>query len=301
MKGLSILIPVYEYNPTELIKELIRQGIGIKIPLEIIVVDDASCVDFFSTWATSFKDSRQIHITRLDQNIGRAAIRNVLIEKASFDLLLFLDADTIPCSQNYITAFIPFLSSNYSCVCGGTAYREEQPEASRILRWQYGKEREEISATIRNQNPFETFTLNNLLIQKEVVLQFPLDNTILKYGHEDTLLGMTLAENNIQIRHIDNFVYHEGLDTNEVFLLKVKQSVSTLVDLYTQGKLHSDTKLIRLHKKLIRLKINRIVTALIKPFISRIEKNLVGPTPSMFYLDVLKVCYFEECLLNPKA
>ena len=47
MIGLSILIPVYEYNPTELIKDLIQQGIDIKIPLEIIIIDDASTVELF--------------------------------------------------------------------------------------------------------------------------------------------------------------------------------------------------------------------------------------------------------------
>jgi glycosyltransferase involved in cell wall biosynthesis len=301
MKGLSILIPIYEYNPTELIKDLLQQSLQVEIPLEIILIDDASSTDFFSSWATPFQDSQNIKITRLNQNIGRAAIRNSLIQKASFDWLLFLDADTIPCSQNYLASFIPFLSSKYSSVCGGTAYRKEQPEASRRLRWKYGKAREEISATIRNKNPFGNFTLNNLLIRKEVVLQFPLDNAIQKYGHEDTLLGMTLAANYLKMLHIDNFVYHEGLDTNEVFLVKIKQSVSTLVDLHTQRKLLSDTKLIRLHQKLHRLRINRLFASLIKPYIPRIEKNLVGSTPSLVYMDLLKLWYFEKYLLMLKA
>jgi glycosyltransferase involved in cell wall biosynthesis len=301
MKGLSILIPVYEYNATELIKDLLQQSLQVEIPLEIILIDDASSIDSFSNWATPFQDSKILQVTRLNQNIGRAAIRNSLIQKASFDWLLFLDTDTIPCSQNYLASFIPFLSSKYSCVCGGTAYRKEQPEASRRLRWEYGKAREEISSILRNQNPFGTFTLNNLLIRKEVVLQFPLDDAIQKYGHEDTLLGMTLAANHIKMLHIDNFVYHEGLDTNEIFLAKIKQSVSTLVDLHTQRKLLSDTKLIKLHKKLLRLKMNRLFASLIKPFIASIEKNLVGSNPSMFYMDVLKYWYFEECLFKFKA
>jgi glycosyltransferase involved in cell wall biosynthesis len=296
MKGLSILIPVYEYNPTKLIKDLIQQSLQIEIPLEIILIDDASSIDFFSNWATPFQDYTTIQITRLNQNIGRAAIRNNLIQKASFDWLLFLDADTIPCTQNYLASFIPFLSANYSCLCGGTAYRKEQPEASRRLRWEYGKAREEITSTIRNQNTFGTFTLNNLLIRKEVVLQFPLDNAIQKYGHEDTLLGMNLAANNIKMLHIDNFVYHEGLDTNEVFLVKVKQSIETLVELYIQGKLPAETKLIKLHTRLTKLKVNGIVTFFIKLFLPIIEKNLRRSTPSIFYMDLLKLWYFNVCL-----
>ena len=128
------------------------------------------------------------------------------------------------------------------------------------------------------------------------MLQFPLDNSIQKYGHEDTLLGMTLAANGIQIVHIDNFVYHEGLDTNEVFLAKIKQSIETLVDLYKQNKLPAETKLIKMHNGLAALKLNRFMASCIKPFIPAIEKNLLGPAPSMFYMDLLKLWYFEVCL-----
>jgi hypothetical protein len=134
------------------------------------------------------------------------------------------------------------------------------------------------------------------LIRKEVVLQFPLDNAIQKYGHEDTLLGMNLAANNIKMLHIDNFVYHEGLDTNEVFLVKVKQSIETLVELYIQGKLPAETKLIKLHTRLTKLKVNGIVTFFIKLFLPIIEKNLRRSTPSIFYMDLLKLWYFNVCL-----
>lgn len=298
MIGLSILIPVYEYNPTELIRALVKQGTDLPISFEIIVIDDASKIDFYSKWATPFDKAKSIQVTRLNQNIGRAAIRNTLIQKASFDWLLFLDSDTIPCRENYLDSYLTFLSSNYDCISGGTAYRKEQPEAIKKLRWEYGKAREEISAVKRNQKPFDTFTLNNLLIRKNVAFKFPLDHSILKYGHEDTLLGMTLAMNNSTILHIDNFVYHEGLDINDVFLAKVKESVSSLVDLHIQGKLLFDTRLIKLHKKLSRLKINGLLVYLIKPFIPTIEKNLLGPTPYLVYMDVLKYWHFENELSN---
>lgn len=296
MKGLSILIPVYEYNPAALLTELQQQATDINLSVEIIAIDDASNIDFFSIWKNELTKTDNLHIYRLDQNIGRAAIRNALIAKASFDWVLFLDTDTIPCKKDYLQNYIAFLNTSNTCICGGTAYRKTTPEPDRLSRWKYGTAREEIASAQRNQYPFDTFTLNNLLIRKEVLLQFPLDNSIQQYGHEDTLLGMTLAANGLKIIHIDNFVYHEGLDTNEVFLGKVKQSIETLVDLYKQNKLPSKTKLIRLHNRLSALKINRMVSLCIKPFIPAIEKNLLGPDPSMFYMDVLKLWYFEKCL-----
>jgi len=296
MKGISVLIPVYEYNPAALLTALHKQCSTLSIPFEIIVFDDGSSLENYYRWKRAFDNIINLHIYHSDKNIGRAAIRNELIAKASFDWLLFLDADTMPCTDAYMKTYISFLETVNTCICGGTAYTKTQPEPNQLLRWKYGSAREELSAAKRNQYPFDTFTLNNLLIRKEVLLQFPLDNSIQKYGHEDTLLGMTLAANRLKIIHIDNFVYHEGLDSNEVFLAKVKQSIETLVDLYQQQKLPSQTKLIKLHNRLEALKLNRLIASCIKPFIPAIEKNVLSPSPSMFYMDLLKLWYFEEYL-----
>ncbi len=296
MKGLSILIPVHEYNPAELIHALHKQCSSLGIAFEIIIIDDASNTSSYLSWKPAFDNTLNLHIYRLEYNIGRAAIRNELIKKSSFDWLLFLDADTIPCTDSFLKNYLPFLSATNTCVCGGTAYTQNMPAPDQQLRWIYGRKREEITAEKRNRNPFDTFTLNNLLIRKEVLLKFPLDNSIQKYGHEDTLLGMTLASNGLTIIHIDNFVYHEGLDNNEVFLGKIKQSIETLVELYSQNKLPSRTKLIKLHSRLATFRLNKFVACCIKPFIPAIEKNLLGPTPSMFYMDLLKLWYFEECM-----
>lgn len=296
MKGLSILIPVHEYNPTTLLTSLHKQCTSSGIPFELIVFDDASSYESYTSWKPFLDKIVNLHIYRTDKNIGRAGIRNELIKKASHEWLLFLDVDTIPCEEDYLQKYLPFLSSVNTCICGGTAYKKNTPASDQTLRWTYGIAREEISADKRNKNPFDTFTLNNLLIRKEVLLQFPLDESIQKYGHEDTLLGMTLATNGIQIVHIDNFVYHEGLDSNEVFLGKIKQSIETLVDLYKQNKLPSKTKLIKLHNTLATLKLNRLAASCIKPSIPAIEKNLLGPAPSMFYMDLHKLWYFETVL-----
>jgi glycosyltransferase involved in cell wall biosynthesis len=296
MKGLSILIPVHEYNPTTLITSLHKQCTSLGIPFELIVFDDASSYESFTSWKPCLDKIVNLHIYRTDKNIGRAGIRNELIKKSLYEWLLFLDVDTIPCKEEYLKTYLPFLIAVNTCICGGTAYQKSIPSPDQILRWTYGTAREEIPASKRNQNPFDTFTLNNLLIRKEVLLKFPLDDSIQKYGHEDTLLGMTLAASGINIVHIDNFVYHEGLDTNEVFLAKIKQSIETLVDLYKQKKLPSKTKIIKLHNRLALLNLNRVTAWCIKPFIPAIEKNLLGPAPSMFYMDLLKLWYFEVCL-----
>jgi glycosyltransferase involved in cell wall biosynthesis len=300
MKGISVLIPVYEYNPTALLTALHKQCSTLSVPFEIIVFDDCSSYESYSGWKPYLDKIINLYIYRADKNIGRAGIRNELIKKASFDWLLFLDVDTMPCTDTYMKTYLPFLNAENTCICGGTAYYKTPPLPDQSLRWNYGHAREEIPAIKRNKNPFDTFTLNNLLIRKEVLIKFPLDDSIKKYGHEDTLLGMTLAANGLNIQHIDNFVYHEGLDSNEVFLKKVKQSIETLVELYQSNKLPAKTKLIKLHIRLSKLKLNGLVYYVLKPFIPSIEKNILSTAPSMRAMDLFKLWYFEQCLNKKK-
>ncbi len=296
MKGLSILIPVHEYNPTTLLAALHKQCAAQSIAFEIIVFDDGSSFESYNEWKQNHYNIINLHVYRSDKNLGRAGIRNELIKKASFNWLLFLDADTMPCTDTYIQQFIPHLTDINTCVCGGTAYTKTIPDDTQRLRWTYGTAREEISAEKRNLNPFDTFTLNNLLIRKELITKFPLDASITTYGHEDTLLGMTLAAQGTNISHIDNFVYHHGLDSNEVFFEKVKQSIATLVDLYKQNKLPAKTKLIKLHNTLQMLWLNKFVFVIIKPFVPYLTNKILNPRPSMRAMDLLKLYYFEAYL-----
>ncbi|MBC7450251.1 MAG: glycosyltransferase family 2 protein [Cytophagales bacterium] len=293
MNGISVLIPVYHFNPTELVHTLYKQCSVLSVPFEIIVIDDGSSIETYNEWSSAFHSTDSIHIHRIESNIGRAAIRNALAKKASFEWLLFLDADTFPCEGTYIQQYLPYLTKDHTCICGGTAYRKTLTEPNQSLRWIFGKSREELTASQRNNYPFETFTLNNLLIRKEVLIKFPLDASIQTYGHEDTLLGMILSSAGIRILHIDNFVYHEGLDTNEIFLNKIGESVETLVALYKEDKLPADTRLIRLHKKLKAFRLNGLLFQILKPIIPVISKNLKSEHPSLFLLDVFKFWKFE--------
>jgi len=292
MIGISVLIPVYQHNPSVLILELHKQLSATSIPFEIQVLDDASNVNYFSDWSSSLHTLSNCTINRLDENQGRSGIRNLLVQEAKYNWLLFLDADTSLCSDSYIQQFLPFLSDSYDAVCGGTAYRKTLNDSTHSLRWKYGKAREEKSAALRNMCPFKNFTLNNLLIQKDCLLKFPLDISIRDYGHEDTVLGMVLEQHKIRIKHIDNFVFHDGLDTNDVFLSKIIQSVHTLVDLYRKRKLTEDTNLIQHYKKLHLLKMDALFFFLLKPFIPLFNKNLTGKNPSLFLLDLLKLWHF---------
>ena len=58
--------------------------------------------------------------------------------------------------------------------------------------------------------------------------EYPFDERIKGYGHEDTLFGFVLLQNNIKILHIENPVLNSCLDSNAIFLEKTKQSIQNL-------------------------------------------------------------------------
>jgi hypothetical protein len=59
--------------------------------------------------------------------------------------------------------------------------------------------------------------------------QFPFEERLTGYGHEDTHFGLQLQANHIPIEHIDNPVWNLKLDTNEEFLTKTDSALRNLL------------------------------------------------------------------------
>src|SRR5690606_40419937 len=98
---LSILIPVYNYNITSLIKTLHEQCTAAGITYEILCFDDASDKQFkVQNKAVSKLD----HVTyrELPQNLGRARIRNELGRAAKYNHLLFLDRKSTRLNSSHV-------------------------------------------------------------------------------------------------------------------------------------------------------------------------------------------------------
>jgi mycofactocin system glycosyltransferase len=81
--------------------------------LEIIVVDDGSKKD-----ASQIITSDNIQIVRLEKSQGPAIARNIGAEKASGDILAFLDADCIA-GERWLKEIVPFFLANRIGAVGG--------------------------------------------------------------------------------------------------------------------------------------------------------------------------------------
>ncbi|NJL73950.1 MAG: glycosyltransferase [Saprospiraceae bacterium] len=261
------------------------------IPYEIICLDDASNPDFQQVNSHLNELSPQIKYQYLSTNIGRAKIRNQLTRLASYDCLLFMDCDAKVGSEDYISNYLKMINED-SVICGGRIYSSSPPDNQELkLHWLYGKQREQLPAPVRQQQPYTSFMTNNFLIAKHLMLAHPFEETLIQYGHEDTLFGLALQQKKIAIQHIDNPLQHIGLEQTSTFLHKQNQAIKNLIQLLDAGHPIS-TKLIRTHQ---RLRYWGLIL-LLKPFQKKIQQlayqQLLRGSEKLLWLDVWKLMVF---------
>ncbi len=152
------------------------------------------------------------------------------MEHATQPFLLFIDGDSALISPTFLENYLQEIKSEeLQVLCGASVYQKEKPERKYYLRWKYSVERESKSLQDRLKNPNLGFKSNNFLIQKTVFEKVKFNETLLGYGHEDTLFGFELTQNTIPIAHIDNPVLNKNLDDNTTFLNKTNEGLKSLL------------------------------------------------------------------------
>ncbi|MDL2230787.1 glycosyltransferase [Bacteroidales bacterium OttesenSCG-928-L19] len=304
---LSILIPVYNWNVTTLIKELHDQLTSSGLDFEVIIMDDASDDEFVAI-NRELENLSHTFYFRNDVNQGRSRVRNELANKAQYPYLLFMDSDAALPSEHFVQNYIDVIKENKEiepiAVLGGVAYRNEKSDKKYSLRKKFGKKREEIPAAIRNKKPYRSFTPFNLLISKSIFDTVIFNEVFTTYGNEDTLFGLHLRDNQIKVLHIDNPLYHDGLDENEVYMLKIETSVENLLRLVRQDMITEsfikDYKLLDVYFKLKRRKLLPLVD-FVYSFSGNALRRYLLKHPNLFLLDFHKLGYFSKGMKNEKC
>ena len=278
--GLSILIPVYNWDVNGFVAELHKQAIALNIPFEILVYNDASPTSF----STDFEDLSFVVYKYLNKNIGRSRIRNLLAKDAQYSKLLFLDGDSYPKRSDFLSQYWSTKINTETILCGGTAYHNLLDGEDPTLRWVYGKKREE------NATSKKGFASNNFLIDKETFMTVLFNEDIKGYGHEDTLFGIECKKRKYSFQRCNAPLYHLGLESDKVFIRKTKEGVVNLKKLYLQGKVSKDdSKLIEFHEKLMLGGLIRVGVVLILPLLYIMVKYLY----SLKAFDLLKWYWFS--------
>jgi hypothetical protein len=295
---LSVLIPVYNYDIRLLVNTIHNQLRDCDVKFEIICIDDCS-EKSYSLINTEINNLSNTSYTISNKNIGRIAIRQALAEQANYEWLLFLDADVMPKMDNFISNYTSLLFPNYDAIYGGFAYKQEQPKDDYMLRWVYGTSNEQVSASKRNQTPYKIVISANFLIKKAIFKRLNSQITQRGYGY-DNYFGALLKSNEQKVFHIDNEVYHLGLEPNENYLNKIEQSVDTLLKLESNGDLQqTENTLYNTYKLLKKLKINHLFSWIYKVYKNRFKKNLLSSKPKVSVLQFYKLSYICFQDLNP--
>ena len=236
-------------------KDLHSQGLTLGMNFEIIVADDHSpAPDAANEGINHLAFAKYVY---LPKNLGRSGCRNWLAQNAQYPYLLFIDGDMGIRHQDFLRKYLDCLAEN-RVVCGGHFYDTLRPEEKYLLHWTYGRNREERPAIERNRMPYQGFVPSNFVIPKIVFNAIKFDETIIGYGHEDTLFGETLQKMSVEVTHIDNGLAHLGLSTNTEFLDKVDVAIHNLHFLeekynFTATKLQQTAKKVRFLAPILRI------------------------------------------------
>ena len=289
---LSILIPTYNYNVEALVHELHAQSTACEIDFEILCYDDGSKNLEIIEANSGINLLKHTTYKVLDSNIGRSAIRNLLAKDAKYDFLLFLDADVIPVKNDFISKYLNSISDSTNIIYGGIRYQETPPEKKQLLRWIYGKKREALPVVKRNKNVYLSFLTLNFIIQKNTFNTVCFNEAIPNLRNEDTLFSYNLKQKKIPVVHIENLVYHLGLEDSKTFLNKAIESQDAMNLFLEEGLI--DIKYTAITKTIYRLKKTKLdrLFSISHPFTKKVFKaNLLSKKPSLFIFDLYKLSY----------
>jgi len=294
--GLSVLIPVFNCEVAVLVGALRAQAADWPGALEIVLLDDASqpAQQLQNRLLASLPGVRY---EELPANVGRAAIRNQLAARARHEWLLLLDNDSRLPDGQFVARYARAVRQQpgVRLFIGGTTYEATPPADPALrLRWHYGRAREMRPAARRQRDPGGQLTLNNALVKRDLLLQFPLDERLRGYGHEDTRFGLALAQAGEAVRHLDNPVLHDGLEPAAAFLAKSQQAVRNLAQVLRTDGLGADTRLARAAARLRRAGLAGAARATLAALEPALRRQLLGPRPNLRALDLLKLRWLLE-------
>lgn len=307
---LSILLPSYNNVCVSLVQALQRQADALRGKLdkpfryEIIVADDgstdAACID--ANRVTG--DMLHCRYLRMEHNVGRAQIRNVLISESCGDYVLLIDSDLFLCDDNYLYRYA---TSTADVVYGGTRIGgdglvmvDNEANTEHLkgnLRYIYEKKAEPSHrAVFRQLRPNQEISVCNLYARRDIMEAHPFDSRFKAYGYEDVLFGKRLAESGIEVTHIDNPVLINEFEPNSVFVKKTEEAILTLCrfEQDLEGYSNLKTKVAALGR-FIPLSLFRLWHRIMK---NKEKRNLTGQKPSLLLFKLYKLGFFLE---NRKA
>jgi len=285
---LSILIPIYNHNTYNLVSQLNGQCLNFGIKFEIICQDDASN-SILNKFNEEINQLLNCSFVSLKENVAHRKNRNLLAEKAKYDWLLFIDGDSKIIQEDFIQKYIDN-TKDFQVIYGGRIHPEICPSNAQKLRWKYGRNIEDKTALERQKKPFKSLLFNNTLILKSEFNKVKFDPEITLYGHDDTQFSYDLSKIKSKINHINNPILHDDIDANKKYLDKTKESLKSLLVLYTSNKISPEfVSILKLYVFFKKTGLIYLVQFGFKMFKNVFRKQILSNKPSLMVFNIYRI------------
>ncbi|MBR1783861.1 MAG: glycosyltransferase family 2 protein [Bacteroidales bacterium] len=299
---ISVCIPVYNTNVVPLARQLAQQAGSVEERIELVFIDDCSTEEYIEANTSLAELGKYI---QLDENVGRAKIRNLFLAHAEGEYLIFLDNDMRLKDADFLRRYAEAAAKGVAVAVGGVCYDKRFRDKTHALRYMYGTQAESRDAATRAKDPYRSFMTGNFMVRRDVLEQHPFDETLKGYGHEDTLFGYSLKCNNIDILHIDNAAMIDNVETNIEYLEKSRHAVENLAKIHSRMYDNKDfcrsVRLITVWQTLKRYSLTPLVYALYRilrrPMVSHFEAGeAISVTQFNFYKLGLFIEYKKKAI-----
>lgn len=292
-KNLSIAFPTRNDDCSQTVSKLLEQARReTSLDFEILIADDASDNAEVIRQLNIIGNQEGCRLIRLKENVGRAAVRNMLAREAKYDKVLFIDAGVDINNQDFLKTYI-LHANDADIVCGGWKTEVGAETAKANLRAKYELSCEKNHTPLqRNKHPYRSFRTVNFLVHKDILLNNPFPADMTGYGYEDVVFGKQAEKAGCTVLHIDNPVVYKSYEDNEAFVSKTIQSVNTLY-IYRE-RIGQYSKLHSIAFRLRKLRLDSLMVFLYKQRSETWKKQLCGNCPSLRMLSLLKLgCYLS--------